>query len=82
MIKNVRVNTVWRIDRVKPVASLRIAVGNLVNVIYKDETKARSLHTCRGEDIDLDNDFIVIMDRDTQQLIELCKWQIEDIDYL
>ena len=83
MIKSVRVNTVWKVDRVKPVGTIRISVGHLVNVIYKDETKARELQTCQGEVVELDSDYIVIMEQRTpRKLIELCKWQIEDIDYL
>lgn len=83
MIKSVRVNTVWKVDRVKPVGTIRIAVGHLVNVMYKDETKARELKTCQGEVVELDSDYIVIMEQRTpRKLIELCKWQIEDIDYL
>lgn len=80
MITSIRIRTIWRVEKTKPKALVKILVGNYVQILFKSsEGKIKKVI---GEVTYLDEESIEVRERNTGKMFSFFKWHIIDIDHL
>lgn len=80
MITSIRIRTIWRVEKTKPKALVKILVGNYVQILFKSsEGKIKKVI---GEVTYLDEESIEVRERNTGKMFSFFKWHLIDIDHL